>query len=73
MKRPINEILEDMDRLEKVEISNELIDSLKDHFKEEIESEKKEKSENERVARSALDNFVEKKIGNTDHGQPDRV
>ena len=73
MKRKISEIMEDMDKLEKIEITDELIEKLKDHFKDEIASDKKEKSENEKVAQGSLDNIIQKKIGNTDHGQSDRV
>lgn len=39
MKRKITEIMEDMDRLEEVEISGEFVDILKDYFREEIETE----------------------------------
>lgn len=40
MIRSMIEIMDDMDRHEKIEISDELIEILKDHFKEEIETEK---------------------------------
>lgn len=39
MKRKITDILEDMDKLDEIEITDELVDILKDHFKEEIGNE----------------------------------
>ena len=73
MNRKISEIMEDMDRLEKVEISGELIDTLKDHFKEEIESEKKDKSDDEKAAKSISEDLIEKNTGNAEDGQSDRI
>lgn len=42
MKRRITDILEDMDRLDDVVITDELVDILRDHFKEEIKQEGQE-------------------------------
>ena len=39
-KHKISDIMEEMDRVEKVEISDELIEILKEHFKEDIKNEK---------------------------------
>jgi hypothetical protein len=72
-KRKITDIMEEMDRVEKVEISDELIEILKEHFKEDIESEKNEKSEIEKVARGIDDNTWINNQGNNDNGQSDRV
>lgn len=72
-KRKITDIMEEMDRVEKVEISDELIEILKEHFKEDIESEKHEKSEIEKVARGIDDNTWINNQGNNDNGQSDRV
>ena len=72
-KRKISDIMEEMDRVEKVEISDELIEILKDHFKEDIENEKKEKSEIEKVARGISENAWINNQGNKDNGQSDRV
>tara|TARA_Y100000768_G_C23940979_1_gene665108 strand:+ start:372 stop:503 length:132 start_codon:yes stop_codon:yes gene_type:complete len=36
MKRKITDILEDMDRLDQVVITDELVDILRDHFKGEV-------------------------------------
>ena len=71
-KRKISDIMEEMDRVEKVEISDELIEILKDHFKEDIENEKKEKSEIEKVARGISENVWINNQGNKDNGQSDR-
>jgi predicted DNA-binding protein (UPF0251 family) len=38
-KRKITEILEEMDRVEKVEINNDLVDTIRDYFEQDIESE----------------------------------
>lgn len=43
-KRKITDIMEEMDRVEKVEISDELIEKIKEHFKDDIEIEKNDKS-----------------------------
>jgi hypothetical protein len=72
-KRKITDIMEEMDRVEKVEISDELIEILKEHFKEDIENEKKEKSEIEKVARGIDENSWINNQGNKDNGQSDRV
>ncbi len=58
MKKTYMEIMEAMDGLEEVVISDELIDILKDHFKEEIDADKKKKNQeqDEKVAKSYLDN-----------------
>lgn len=69
-KRSIIEIMDDMDRLEKIEISDELIDTLKDYFKDEIESDDSDK--NEKVAKGLVDNLVGKKKGNIENDQSDR-
>jgi hypothetical protein len=42
-KRSIIEIMDDMKLLEKIEITDELADALKDYFIDEIESENLEK------------------------------
>lgn len=72
-KRSIIEIMDDMDRLEKIEITDELADTLKDYFKDEIESENSEKDQNEKVAKGLVDNLVGLEKGNNDNGQSDRV
>lgn len=69
-KRSIIEIMDDMDRLEKIEITDELADTLKDYFKEEIESENLEKEQNEKVAKGCLVGIDK---GNIENGQSDRV
>lgn len=38
MKRKIRDIMNEMDKIEKVEITRDLLDGLKDYFKEEIQS-----------------------------------
>lgn len=74
MKRKITEIMEDMDQLEKVEISGELVDTLKDYFREEIETENiNKKSHDEKVAKGAVDNLAGSNRGNAEHGQSDRI
>ena len=73
MNRKISEIMEEMDRLEKVEISGELIDPLKDHFKEEIESEKNDKADDEKAAKSIREDLIENNKGNVEDGQSDRI
>lgn len=72
MKKTYMEIMEEMDRLEEVVISDELVDVLKDHFKEEIESDQKKKNENEQVAQGHLADSA-KKNGDLENGQSDRV
>jgi hypothetical protein len=72
-KRSIIEIMDDMDRLEKIEITDELADTLKDYFKEEIESENLEKEQNEKVAKGLVDSLVGLDKGNNENGQSDRV
>jgi flagellar biosynthesis regulator FlbT len=72
-KRKITDIMEEMDRVEKVVISDELIEILKEHFKEDIENEKKEKSEIEKVASGVDKNTWINNQGNKDNGQSDRV
>ena len=72
-KRSIIEIMDDMDRLEKIEITDELADTLKDYFKDEIESENLEKEQNEKVAKGLVDSLVGLDKGNNENGQSDRV
>ncbi len=72
-KRSIIEIMDDMDRLEKIEITDELADTLKDYFKDEIESENSEKEQNEKVAKGLFDDLVGLDKGNNENGQSDRV
>ena len=72
-KRSIIEIMDDMDRLEKIEITDELADTLKDYFKDEIESENLEKEQNEKVAKGLVDSLVGLDKGNKENGQSDRV
>ena len=71
--RSIIEIMDDMDRLEKIEITDELADTLKDYFKDEIESENLEKEQNEKVAKGLVDSLVGLDKGNKENGQSDRV
>ena len=68
MKRKITDILEDMDKLENIDISDEFIEKMRDIYKEEIAEDQRE--QNEKVA-SGL-NHIEKKE-NTDNGQQDRI
>lgn len=72
-KRTIIDIMDDMDRLEKIEISDELADTLKDYFKEEIDSENNERSQDEKVAKVSVDNLIEQLKGNIKNGQSDRI
>ena len=72
-KRSILDIMDDMDRLEKIEISDELVDTLKDYYKEEIESENLEKNNNEKVAKGLVDNLAGLDKGNIENGQSDRI
>lgn len=65
--------MEEMDRVEKVEITDELISILKERFKEDIENEKSEKSEIEKVARGIDGNTWINNQGNNDNGQSDSV
>lgn len=68
MKRKITDILEDMDKLENIDISDELIEKMRDIYKEEIAEDQRE--QNEKVA-SGLNQIAEKE--NTDNGQQDRI
>ncbi len=70
MSRKISEILEDMDRLEEIEISDELINSIKDEFKDEIEQEI---VPDEKVAIGTSDHVVIAAKDNQDHGKSDRI
>lgn len=73
MKRTITDIMKDMDELETVKISEELADTLKDYFKDEIQKEDDQrKSENEKVAKGAVDSFLANK-GNAENVKSDRV
>ena len=72
-KRSIIEIMDDMDRLEKIEISDELIDTLKDYFEEEIISEDSEINQNEKVAKGLVDNIEGINKGNIENGQSNRI
>lgn len=72
-KRSILDIMDDMDRLEKIEISDELVDTLKNYYKEEIESENSEKNENEKVAKGLVDNIVGLDKGSIENGESDRI
>ncbi|MBY0414681.1 MAG: hypothetical protein K2Q18_10965 [Bdellovibrionales bacterium] len=72
-KRSIIEIMDDMDRLEKIEITDELADTLKDYFKDEIDSENLEKEQNEKVAKGLFDDLIGLDKGNNENGQSDRV
>lgn len=69
----IMDIVEEMDRVEKVEISDELVEILKEHFREDIEQEKREKAENEKVAASISQDAWIGNQGNLDNGESDRV
>lgn len=70
MKRKIREIMDEMDKIEKVEIPNDLLDDLSDYFKDEIESEENKNSDDEKVA-SSIEHLINK--GHTEDGQQDRV
>lgn len=70
MKRKITDILEDMDKLDEIEITDELVDILKDHFKEEISNN--DHGEDEQVAKGINDLIIGNR-GKTDNGQQDRV
>ncbi len=74
MTKTYLEIMEEMDRLEEVIISDELVDILKDHFKEQIEADQKKKNQtqNEKVAKGHLGNSV-KNSGDMEYGQSDRI
>ena len=72
-KRSIVDIMEDMDRLEEIEITDDLADTLRDYFKEEIESEDLENDENEKVAKGLDDSFINTDKGNAENGESDRV
>lgn len=72
-KRSIIEIMDDMDRLEKIEITDELADTLQDYFKVEIESENSEKEQNEKVAKGLFDDLIGLDKGNDENGQSDRI
>lgn len=72
-KRKITEIMEDMDRLEKVEISDELADTLKEYFKDEIEKEKNHDLENKKVARGVSKSVRINNQEKIDHGQSSRI
>lgn len=72
-KRSIIDIMNDMDNLEKIEISDELADTLKDYFKEEIESENLEKDVNEKVARGLGDNLIGTDKGIVENGESNRI
>jgi len=67
MKRKIRDIMNEMDKIEKVEIPSDLLDELQDYFKEEIESEKK--SDDEKAARGISDNNVR----DEGYGEQDRI
>lgn len=69
----IMDIVEEMDRVEKVEISDELVEILKEHFREDIEQEKREKAENEKVAAGISQDAWIGNQGNLDNGESDRV
>lgn len=70
MKRKIRDIMDKMDEIEKVEIPNDLLDDLSDYFKDEIESEDSNSSDNEKVA-SSIEHLIDK--GHTENGQQDRI
>jgi hypothetical protein len=72
-KRSIIEIMDDMDRLEKIEISDELINTLKDYFEEEINSEDSEINHNGKVAKGLVENLEGINKGNIENGQSDRI
>jgi hypothetical protein len=72
-KRSIIEIMDDMDRLEKIEITDEFAGTLKNYFKDEIESENSEKDQNEKAAKGIFDDLVGLDKGNDENGQSDRV
>lgn len=69
MKRKLKDIMNDMDKIEKVEITDDLLDDLRDYFKEEIESEKITDSDNEKVASG----LHKDNLWNEDHGQQERI
>ena len=69
-KGKFTEIMEEMDSLEKVKISDDLIDTLRDYFKDEVE---KEVLEDEKVAKGSFDNLNDSKPGSDEDGQSDRV
>lgn len=69
----IMDIVEEMDKVEKVEISDELVEILKEHFREDIEQEKREKAENEKAAASISQDAWTGNQGNLDNGESDRV
>lgn len=69
----IMDIVEEMDRVEKIEISDELVEILKEHFREDIEQENREKAGNEKAASGiSQDAWIGNK-GNLDNGESDRV
>lgn len=72
-KRSIIEIMDDMDRLEKIEITDELAETLKDYFKDEIDEENLEKEQNKKIAKGLVENLVGQEKGNIENGQSDRI
>lgn len=70
MKRKIRDIMNEMNKIEKVEITNDLLDDLQDYFKDEIESEDSSNSGNEKVA-SGIEHLIDKGI--VDNGKQDRI
>lgn len=72
-KRSIIEIMDDMDRLEKIEITDELAETLKDYFKDEIDEENLEKEQNKKIAKGLVENLAGQEKGNIENGQSDRI
>lgn len=70
MKRKIRDIMNEMNKIEKIEITNDLLDDLQDYFKDEIESEDINNSDNEKVA-SGIEHLTDK--GSVENGQQDRI
>ena len=70
MNRKITEILDDMDQLEKIEISDELIDSIKDAFEDELEQEI---VPNEKVAIGTSEHAIIASKDNQDHAESNRI
>lgn len=68
MKRKIRDIMNEMDELEKIEISDGFIERMREVYKDEIAED--ERRENEKVA-SGVNSMAHK--GQINDGQQDRI
>ncbi len=68
MKRKIRDIMNEMDELEKIEISDGFIEKMREIYKDEIAED--ERRENEKVA-SGINSMAHK--GQINDGQQDRI